>query len=236
VVLPHQGAAVGPATTVLLNPPAATNPIGTQHCVTATVLDATAPPVSGISVLLTAFGVTPDGAGTISTTNASGQVVFCYTNQAGLAGIDIIQAIADANGNGLYEFGFDPTAEATKVWTVPATAPGQITGGGAVGHLAFSLNARSDGTRATGNCSIVIGPAGRPAPQWGGSLQFRCQSVDAIVITGTHAMIFGTISGEGCTAPYRIDVDDFGPGPNDLFVITSGCTQTAISGQIQIHQ
>jgi hypothetical protein len=75
-------------THVALAPKTATNPIGTQHCVTATVTDQNGHPVEGVRV---DFSVTGDNtASGFSTTDANGQATFCYTGTN--AGNDTITA------------------------------------------------------------------------------------------------------------------------------------------------
>ncbi len=63
---------------ITLTPPDATNPVNTEHCVTATVVDQNGVPQAGenIGFLVTgANGI----IGAVGVTNAAGQAVFCYT-------------------------------------------------------------------------------------------------------------------------------------------------------------
>src|SRR5438309_1066180 len=96
---------VGPPATLTLLPAAATNTVGQQHCVTATVKDAFGNPVVGVVVDFsvgpsapTTFPTPSIGAGT---TNGNGQATFCYT--AALPGDDAIHAFADSNNNGMQD-------------------------------------------------------------------------------------------------------------------------------------
>ncbi len=76
---------------VTLDPPAATNTVGTEHCVTATVTDASANPIEGVTVR---FSVTVSNPTTGSdVTDADGDAEFCYTGT--VAGGDAITAFAD---------------------------------------------------------------------------------------------------------------------------------------------
>src|SRR5439155_425690 len=80
-----------------LMPKTATNPAGSQHCVTATVQDAFTDPVEGVTVRFTVSG--SDSVSGSRTTDANGQATFCYTVSA-FPGADAIHAFADTNDNG----------------------------------------------------------------------------------------------------------------------------------------
>jgi hypothetical protein len=87
--------------TLTLTPETAVNPVGTQHCVVATVTDQFGNPVVGVRV---DFSV--EGAHTVlgfSNTDANGQAPFCY--QGTVAGTDTITA---SQGN--------LTDTASKLW------------------------------------------------------------------------------------------------------------------------
>ena len=75
---------------ISLTPPDATNPINTQHCVTATVVDQFNVPQSGVNIFFSVQGANgPQSSGAIQT-NGSGQSQFCYTGT--VAGRDTIIA------------------------------------------------------------------------------------------------------------------------------------------------
>jgi hypothetical protein len=97
---------------LLLTPPAATNPVGTQHCVTATATAANGDPTPNVTVIFSVTGANPQ-APTSRTTDANGQATFCYTGT--IAGSDAISAFADANNNGSFDPG-EARGEALKVW------------------------------------------------------------------------------------------------------------------------
>src|SRR2546422_852979 len=87
---------LGPPARLTLTPLTAVNPVGTQHCVTATVKDASGIPVPAVTVRFsvgpsvpTTFPTPSHGSGT---TDATGQATFCYT--ASLPGSDLIHAFA----------------------------------------------------------------------------------------------------------------------------------------------
>jgi hypothetical protein len=63
-------------TNVTLTPETATNPVGTEHCVIATVTDQDASPVAGIRVDFTVTGVNPTAG--FASTSDDGQAEFCY--------------------------------------------------------------------------------------------------------------------------------------------------------------
>jgi uncharacterized repeat protein (TIGR01451 family) len=123
---------VGGATPVTasldLTPATATNPVGTQHTVSATLLNGEGAPISGATIGFTVAGVNPTtGTGT---TNASGVATFTYTGTN--AGEDQISACYNADSTGPCE----AQASATKTWTgvtpVTHTLTVNITGNGSV--------------------------------------------------------------------------------------------------------
>src|SRR2546430_1142968 len=98
--------------TVTLAPPSASNLIGTQHTVTATVTDSAPAPVEGASVTFTVTGANPT-SGTV-TTATDGTAAFTYTGS--VAGDDTIAAQAVVlSGTDVIAQG-DATP-ATKTWT-----------------------------------------------------------------------------------------------------------------------
>jgi len=123
------GAHVILQTLISLDPPTATNTIGTDHTVTATVNDANGHPVADVEVSfeITAGPNTGDtGSGT---TNASGQTTFTYTGDGG-AGTDTIEACftpvqetPEVSAAALQQLPEPVCATATKTWVEPeATA------------------------------------------------------------------------------------------------------------------
>jgi hypothetical protein len=233
----------GPATTLTLSPTAATNPVGTSHCVTATVTNAVGVPQQGVIVRFTVSGsVNTSGS---ATTDANGQAIFCYTGPP-LPGTDLIRAFADTDNDSMEDPG-EPFNVASKTWVLPVTTPGCeiiITNGGWIiannGDRAnFGGNARAD---ADGNVSGQEeyqdqGPAD-PFNLHGDVTVIVCDASDS-----TRATIFGdaTIDGSG-SHPYRIDVRDFAePGKGmDTYrmrvdAYDSG-EKTLEGGNIQIHR
>jgi hypothetical protein len=109
------GGGPGPPATLTLTPPAATNPVDTQHCVTATVEDAAGNPVPNVTVRFSVTGSVTTGGS--DTTDANGEATFCYTGPTS-PGADAIHAYADNDNSGTQDVG-EPFGDATKAW-VPA--------------------------------------------------------------------------------------------------------------------
>ena len=220
------------AAAVTLSPLVAINTVGATHTVTATALNVTAGPVGGTTILFTISGsVSAQGS---CTTNAQGQCSFAYQGPQ-LPGADLVTGCADNNENGVAD-PTEPCGEASKIWMLPATLPGQVTGGGwivaANGSLvSFGFNAQSDAQIAKGNCNVI---------DHGSKTQIKCSSVDTLLVIGTHATLFGQATVGGVTTTYRIDVDDLGePGTQDTFKIQTDSGYiaggTLAGGDIQIH-
>jgi hypothetical protein len=213
-----------------VSPVTATNPVGSSHTVTATVATATAP-VAGVTVHFTVTGA--DNLTGACTTGANGQCDFTYQGPA-LPGADLIQAYADSNGNGVQDPG-EPTASATKAFVLPLSTGGEAHGGGrvdmpGVGRIAFEFHAKSKDL-AHAKCTVVTA-----------DVTVQCLDATALVITPTHATIFGSATVNGVATNYRIDADDLSePGAGrDTFKIQtdSGFVAggTIASGNVQIKQ
>ncbi len=109
------GAQVVVPTDVMLDPPTATNPVGTTHTVTATV-SKEGVPQTGVLVTFSVSGANAGATGTCvpadCRTNAAGEVSFTYTGAN--AGNDTITAsFVDAQGRTV-------TGTAGKLWVVVA--------------------------------------------------------------------------------------------------------------------
>jgi alpha-tubulin suppressor-like RCC1 family protein len=103
----------GPAS-VTLQPATHTGPIGTQHCVTASVQDHSGSPLSDIPVLFVVTGTVTDSDS--ASTDAQGQAQFCYGGPSA-AGQDSITAFADTDGDTTKD-AEEPSGTATKTWVV----------------------------------------------------------------------------------------------------------------------
>jgi hypothetical protein len=244
--LAHQ-AGPGPSATLTLTPKTASNVVGTQHCVTATVRDSFGNPVPGISVRFsvpTGVATSASPASGQATTNASGEAIFCYS--ASLPGADAIHAFADTNSDGDQDAG-EPFDEATKTWTPPPSTEFcevKITQGGSI--------VADNGDQATfgGNAKVQADGSvqGQENYQDHGPAQPRhVKSIELTATTcsedRTSASIFGraTIDGAGDFV-FRIDVSDLGePGRNDSYGITlsdgyASGQHRLQGGDVQIHR
>ena len=237
--------------TLDLNPPTATNPVDTQHCVTATVRDQYGQPMQAINVEFRVTGSVTTASGELTTT-ANGQTTFCYTGPA-FPGADAIHAWADWNPNNDIQDPAavppEPFADATKTWIFPVSTPGcevKITNGGWIiaangDRASFGGNAKVD---ADGNVS------GQEEYQDHGPVQPMNAHGNVLVVTcspnQTQATIFGeaTVNGAG-SFTYRIDVKDLGePGRGvDTYRFRLEPPSTYDSGEqilrggnVQIHQ
>jgi hypothetical protein len=196
--------------TLTLNPPTATNPVDAQHCVTATVQDASGNPVPNVVVRFQVIGsINTSGS---ATTDSNGEATFCYFGPP-LPGADTITAFADTNDNNVQDPG-EPDGLAIKTWVLPITTPlCEITNGGWIiaengDRASFGGNAKANENGETRGQQQYQdhGPVQR--------LNMDSINVLAVVCDGsTRASIFGqaTINGSGIFN-YRINVQDLG-GP-----------------------
>jgi len=234
----------GPATLVL-TPPTDVNPVGTQHCVTATVTDANGAPVQGVSVQFTVSGSDGTEIHAQRTTDANGQAIFCYQGPD-FPREDVIRAFADTNGNGQQDPG-EPDGTATKSWVLPVSTPGcevTITNGGWILTLAGDRASFGGNARVDDDGSVQ----GEEQYTDHGPLQPQdVHSIDLLAVVcsvdRTEAQIYGraTIDGTGSHF-FRIDVRDAGePGNgNDTYwmLLDAGYTsgdQVLEGGNVQIH-
>jgi hypothetical protein len=210
----------GAAATMTLLPAADTNTVGDQHCVTATVRDAFTNPVPGVTVR---FSV-PTHVATFAhpfqgsaTTDANGQATFCFT--ASLPGADAIHAYADTNNTATQEPG-EPFADATKVWTPPASTAFcevTITNGGWIYALNGDKSSFGGNAKVSGDGSTIQG--NEEYQDHGPANPRNVKSIRLLATTCTTdtqpqaATIFGraTIDGAGDYV-FRIDVTDGGNG------------------------
>jgi hypothetical protein len=203
----------GPATGLALSPATATNPVGTEHCVTATVTNMFGIPQPGINVQFTVTGSSSEND--VVVTDGNGEAEFCYTGPP-LPGADTITAIADADDDDAFEPG-EPSDVASKAWTLPITTPGceiTITNGGWI--IAMNGDRASFGGNAKANEDGDV--SGQEQYQDHGPVQpFNLHGTPMVITCGTddtQATIFGdaTINGTG-SHTFRIDVRDLGePG------------------------
>jgi hypothetical protein len=96
---------------IVLSPPEASNPVGTQHTVTAKVVDDDGNPVQGRLVTFNVVSGPNQGDNGTDTTDANGEATFTYTGDGG-PGEDTIEAsFVDSQEN------TQTSNTVTKVWT-----------------------------------------------------------------------------------------------------------------------
>jgi hypothetical protein len=226
--------------TLTLQPKTATNTVGAQHCVTATVIDPFGNATPAITVRFSVTGsVSTSGS---ATTTANGQATFCYTGPA-LPGSDVVTAYADTNKNGVKDAS-EPSDTAMKSWVLPPSTRGcKVTYGGRI------LAANGDKATFGGNAKVpASGPKGQEQYRdHGGVANLNVHSLNVLAVICSanveSASIFGRarVKGSG-SVEYRIDVTDNGePGAgSDTYRIRlstgydSG-DQTLVGGNIQLH-
>jgi hypothetical protein len=226
--------------TVTLNPPAATNAVDSQHCITAAVQDALQNPVANIVVRFQVTGSV--NLSDSATTDANGQATFCYVGPP-LPGADAITVYADTNGNNVQDQD-EPSGVAEKTWVLPISTPlCEINNGGWI--RAENGDRASFGGIAKANESGET--RGQQEYQDHGPVQhlrMHSMNVLAVVCDGSNrASIFGqaTINGSGIFN-YRINVQDVGGpgrGEDKYWLLMNGYNsgeQTLRGGNIQIRR
>jgi hypothetical protein len=230
-----------------LDPPADTNPVGTNHTVTATVTGLFGDPVEGVTVRFTVTGsVTTSGQ---CTTDTDGQCDFTYTGPA-FPGADVIRAYADTDNDNTHDPG-EPEGRATKAWVLPAPTAGcevTISNGGWIitedDHRAnFGGHARvSNGDEPDVNGNQEYQDKAEP-------LNYHSNDVLTVVCSGDRreATMYaeGTVNGAGSfLARIGVRDDGEGSGATDTYDILidngyfSGEDRPLQGGnvQIQVHE
>jgi Bacterial Ig-like domain (group 1) len=229
--------------TIALSPTTDENPVGTQHCVTATVRDAAGRPTPNVLVRFQVTG-SVNTAGQ-ATTNANGQATFCYTGPS-LPGADVITAYADTDRDNMRD-PTEPNAVAEKTWVLPASTPGCeaiITNGG------WIVAANGDRASFGGNAHVEADGAVKGQEQYtdhGPAQPIKVHSINVLAVVcdnaRTQADIYGeaTIDGQG-RFDYRIQVRDLaepGKGTDTYWILLSNGyssgDKTLEGGNVQIH-
>ena len=231
---------LGEPNRLTLTPATATNTVGDEHCVTATVTDFFGNPVSGVTVRFSvptyvATSANPSSGSDV--TDANGEATFCYS--ASLPGEDMIHAYADTNNNGTQNAD-EPFGDATKTWILPlntAFCEVTITQGG------WIIANNGDRANFGGNAKVAADGStvqGQEEYQDQGPAQPRnVHSIELLATTCsndmTSATIFGTATKNGSGMfVFRIDVTDMGsPGTNDSYGII--LSDGYVSGQKQLQ-
>jgi hypothetical protein len=203
-----------PPASLALSPKTASNTVGTQHCVTATVKDTVGNPTPNITVRFSVTGsVTTSGS---QTTDANGQATFCYTGPA-TPGVDAISAYADTDSSNTQDAG-EPFDTAAKTW-VPSGGTGacvaKVTNGGTITTDAGD-KATFGGTAKESSSLVASGSEDYQDHGPVQPLRVHSRAVQAVTCNSsrTQATVFGTatINGQGVHS-FRIDVQDNGePG------------------------
>jgi hypothetical protein len=239
---------IGPPATVTLAPATATNTVGTQHCVTATVTDVSGNRLKDVIVRFsvpTAATTDASPSSGSATTDASGQATFCYS--ASLPGEDTITAYADTNGNTMQDVG-EPSGAATKTWTLPtSTSLCQVT----VTQGGWIIAKNGDRANFGGNAQVSAdGSTVQGQEEYQDQGPAQPMNIHSIQLTATTctsdmtaATIFGTATIDGAgTHTFRIDVtDDGSPGTNDSYgiILDTGYAsgqKTLQGGNVTIHK
>jgi len=233
----------GTPATLVLDPPTATNPVGTSHTVTATVTDAGGNPVPDVVVRFTVTGsVNTSGE---CTTDANGQCDFTYQGPD-FPGEDAITAFADTDGDNTQDAG-EPAGAATKTWVLPVSTPGcevKIADNGKI-TAANGDKASFHGHAQVSSAGTVV--SGEQRYEDRGPVQpLTMQSINVLAVVcspdRTEATLFGeaTIDGSG-RFDYRIRVKDGGePGKGvDMYgiLLSNGYfsgDKTLEAGNVQI--
>jgi hypothetical protein len=224
--------------TLTLTPPASTNNVGGQHCVTATLTDAFSNATPNITVQFEVSG-TVNITGS-ATTGGNGEAVFCYTGPL-FPGADVITAYADTDRDGGWDLE-EPIASATKTWVAPeSSAECKVTGGGYIttasgsratfGGVAYSVNGVVRGIEAY----VDHGPDTRIKVLSLNVLEVVCRSA-------TEATVFGEAWVNGTRKVfYRLELKDrkeLGTKDTYSIVLSDGYAsgeRVLEGGNIQIH-
>jgi hypothetical protein len=125
----------------------------------------------------------------------------------------------------------------TSNGVVPLGGSGHVTGGGWIlgptgtNRVSFGFEAKANPNGLHATCTVIDHAT---------LAQIKCQSIDSLVVAGTHATFTGDATVNGTSTSYRIDVVDLGePGSLDTFAIHLGNGYAAsgrlMGGNIQIH-
>jgi hypothetical protein len=218
----------GPPASLSLSPESATNTVGDEHCVTATVSDPDGRATPGVTVR---FAVNGDGTAAVPT-DAGGAATHCYEGPIAPRE-DEISAYADDDGDDSRDAG-EPGATATKSWVVPGSSERcTVTGVGSIvasngDRAAFRANVHVHKDRSRG---AVFYEDDGPAD----SLLVRSARLSSITCTGDRASIFGRTHGSAPVS-FRIDVSD---SPDTYRIRTSNGYDSGerplTSGNVRVH-
>ncbi len=196
-------AVADPPASLTLAPPAATRPVEAEHCVTATVRDATGGLADPVVVRFGVSGAS-DAEGAV-VTDAAGEARLCYAGPA-LPGSDAIRAFADTDGDGLEGPG-EPGDAASATFVLPESTAGcSATFGGRID---------AGGAKATFAGTAFASAGGAPKGQGGyhdhdAGLVLHSDAVEAVVCdeAAGRATVYGVATVGGDEVAYRVRVTD----------------------------
>jgi hypothetical protein len=205
-------APVATVTSVALAPKTATNPINTEHCVTATVKDQNANPVVGVRVDFSVTGVNPT-SGFVNSA-ADGTAKFCYTGTN--AGSDTITAAVGSLSDTATKLWTSSTTDTAVSYTGPATVqysdPLTLSG-----HLQTST-----GTAIAGeSLGFVLGTDNKTAGPTNASGNASAASYNELQQPGSATSVATTFAGNG-TYGASSDSDPFTIAKEDCTVTYTG--------------
>ncbi|TMC50878.1 MAG: hypothetical protein E6J20_16595 [Chloroflexi bacterium] len=220
----------GVPATVMLSPLTGTNPVGTQHTVTATVNDLCSAPVSGATVHFTVTETTGNVITGMCTTGAAGTCTFTYTGPI-LPATDAISGCAGPSGA-------PPCGAATKAWVLPVSAcNGDITYGGHMtadngDRVNFGGVAHSDEANPPSGEETFI--------DMGANLQVHSTGILAITCSAEKADIYGIATENGTGSHlFRIEVTDpdSSGGADTYWIVLDNYNSGShpIQGNVEIH-
>ena len=207
-------APVATVTSVTLAPKTATNPVNTQHCVTATVKDQNGAAVVGVRVDFTVTGVNPTSG--FANSAADGTASFCYTGTN--PGSDTITAAVGTLSD-----------TAAKTWTATASTSTTYTGAASV---QYSDSATLSGTLLD-TTGAPIGIAGKQLDFTLGTQSASAGPTNAsgnastsLIVTqqpGSVSAVATSFAGD-LTYPASSDSDPFAIAKEDCTVAYTGDT------------
>ncbi|MGH2806616.1 MAG: PKD domain-containing protein, partial [Actinomycetota bacterium] len=167
------------ATQLDLDPPTATNTVGTEHCVTGT-FNASVLPLAGYdTIYAVSSGGDPVTTGTQETLS-DGTTTFCYTGPSSPR-TDDITAFVDLDRNGVQNSA-EPGASATKAWVAPNTPP-------VVGPITAPIDPVTVGTEIHASADFTdpdIGDVHTATWDWGDGTQSAGTVTEPTPLTDGH--------------------------------------------------
>lgn len=220
------GSIVGPATGCTIDPPAADNPVGSEHTFTVTVL-AEGEPQPDVALTVTILSGPNAGATGSGTTRPDGTIEAMYTSN-GDPGTDVIQV------SGMLDAPFSCTA--TKTWTPPTCTITPSTASNPLGeqHSLTVTVRQADGTVAAGVDVTVEITAGPNAPA-GSTFDTDSSGRLDVFYTGDGGLGTDTIEAHGTIdgAPFSCTATKTWTAPQPRCAITPQADTNPVGTQHQ---